>query len=56
MKKELSDVIVARLESMQRDDPEGAHGEADKLLIVLIRSLGYNEVADAWERVPKWYA
>jgi hypothetical protein len=29
---------------------------ADDILCNLLVSLGYKEVVDAWEEVPKWYA
>jgi hypothetical protein len=37
-------------------DPEVAHGDADDVLCELLRSLGFNEVVDVWEKAPKWYA
>lgn len=30
-------------------DPEGAHCEADKLLLEALRELGFGELADAFE-------
>ena len=32
------------------------HINADKLLLVLLRKLGCDRTADAFERLPKWYA
>lgn len=40
----------------RNSDPEAAHGKADDALIKFIRRLGYDDLADAWERVEKWYA
>ena len=37
-------------------DGEISHGMADELLIKLIRHLGSEQTADAWESVDKWYA
>jgi reverse gyrase len=37
-------------------DYEEAHGAADDIIIELIRTLGFDDIADAWEDVPKWYA
>lgn len=38
------------------EDPEADHSDADKLLLIFLRSLGFNEIADAFEEVDKWYA
>lgn len=37
-------------------DPEVAHLKADDVLTELLESLGYQDVVDAYEQVPKWYA
>lgn len=37
-------------------DYEVAHGEADAVLCELLVALGYQDVVDEWEKVPKWYA
>jgi len=37
-------------------DTEADHGEADKALCLFLRSLGYGELVDEWEKVDKWYA
>ena len=37
-------------------DQEGAHIDADVILCDLLTELGYGEVVEAWEKVPKWYA
>lgn len=37
-------------------DPEAAHVEADKVLCNLLVSLGYEDVVEAWHKVPRWYA
>jgi hypothetical protein len=37
-------------------DWESAHGDADKIIVELLRQLGYTETADAWDKVGKWYS
>lgn len=37
-------------------DQEGAHIDADDLMLELLRSLGYDEGCDIFDRSPKWYA
>lgn len=37
-------------------DGEDGHWEADAVLLILLRSLGYDDVADAWCSIPKWYS
>jgi len=41
-----------------RGDPEADHSEGDALLLEAIRLLGYDEIADAFERARRgwWYA
>lgn len=38
------------------DDPEIAHSRADDYLVLVLRKLGYAELCDLYEEVPKWYA
>lgn len=38
------------------DDPEMAHGEADKLMCECLKSLGYDDGVHGFERIEKWYA
>jgi hypothetical protein len=35
---------------------EEAHMEADYLLIALLKDLELDEIATAFEKMPKWYA
>lgn len=35
---------------------ELAHIDADYILVEFIRELGYNDLADAYETVKKWYS
>lgn len=37
-------------------DFEYIHMEGDNILIELLRELGHDDIADAWEKLPKWYA
>ena len=37
-------------------DEEGAHGDADDLMLDLLRQLGYGEGADIFDDASKWYA
>lgn len=39
-----------------RGDAESFHGHADTLLCEALRSLGYGEGVDIFERMEKWYA
>lgn len=43
-------------ELAQCDDYEMAHREADELLCDFITKLGYGEVAQKFDAVPRWYA
>jgi hypothetical protein len=48
---------MARLKELQNNgDTEAAHGYADDVLCALLRSLGYDDVVDEWDKVDKWYA
>lgn len=37
-------------------DTEAAHGRADDLLVELIKALGFDELAELYDKVDKWYA
>lgn len=37
-------------------DTGDAHWNADQVLCALLRSLGHEDVVEAWMEVPKWYA
>ena len=52
---------IEELNNIEKGDTELAHGEADDILLALLRSQGNGEVAKAWiaacERVGGfWYA
>ena len=42
--------------AMGRSDPEVSHSMADEALISFLRYLGYNDLADTYEKVEAWYA
>lgn len=37
-------------------DPEQAHSEADDILFDFLKSQGYEDLAEMFDQVPKWYA
>lgn len=37
-------------------DPEYAHEEADNILCDILKYLGFEEIVEAYHKVPKWYA
>lgn len=43
-------------EAARGNDPEGAHIDADEILVGLLEEIGFKETAKAFEEVPKWYA
>jgi|694.fasta_scaffold115875_3 hypothetical protein len=48
------DEVVRRLQELGNSgDPEGAHSMADDILIEVLRQIGYSDIADAWDAVPK---
>jgi hypothetical protein len=55
-KKELNIYIDRMKECLDNPDIEMAHVDADDLLVSLLRELGYQELADIYENVNKWYA
>lgn len=48
---------LAKLAECQGNgDIEAAHAKADEVLVMLLSTLGYDDVCDAWDEVHKWYA
>jgi hypothetical protein len=43
------------LKAKDRDEESG-HIRADDILVELLKALGYTEVAEAFDDLPKWYA
>lgn len=37
-------------------DPEAAHGRADDLLCLVLKTLGYESGVDEFEKIVRWYA
>ncbi len=55
--KELHPSYLERLKELQESgDAEYAHGEADDILCDILKDLGFEEIVEAWDKVPKWYA
>ena len=49
--------VVEKLKVLTLDtDVEHIHGEADKILVQFLRTIGFKSVAAAYEKVKKWYA
>ena len=44
------------LEAEFGGDNEVLHGALDDWLVVTLRSLGYHDAMDAYEKIEKWYA
>lgn len=57
MKKARRENYIRRLKE-QQDNPdwEAAHGEADDILIDVLKALGYEDIVREWCKVNKWYA
>ena len=48
---------IAQFKELQTSgDTEAAHSDADDVLCELLKSLGYEDVVEAYLEVPKWYA
>jgi hypothetical protein len=49
--------IITKMHRLEDQyDTETAHVKADKLLSNFVRELGYDELADAFDDIEKWYA
>lgn len=49
--------VLREMEALiELGDAEQSHIKADELLAAFIRSLGYEDIADAYDRVPMWYS
>lgn len=48
---------IEKLKELQDDyDTETAHIKADCILCELLRSLGFDQIVDEYEKIDKWYA
>lgn len=59
MTEEQRKEFLARLENcltVYSDDTEVAHIKADYVLYDILVALGYEDIAEAWDDVPKWYS
>ena len=60
MSEKAKQKCIDRLGGLNRDDPEIAHADADKILLDFLREIGHGEVADVWEGAQRgigfWYA
>lgn len=48
--------ILKQFKEWEHGDREVLHEQADKLIAQYLRLLGENEVADAFDKMYKWYA
>lgn len=52
-----ADAVAQLRELVELDDIEHAHYVADDILCRLLKTIGgFEDVIEAWENVPKWYA
>ena len=48
---------IKALKECSEGDPERAHSRADGVLCDFLKSLGFEDVVEAWDDIyPKWYA
>lgn len=53
---ELDEAIERMQKIALEDDQEEAHIAADNLLCEVLKSLGYEALVEAYNKVSKWYA
>lgn len=53
MNKELN---IKYLHQMKQLDNESDHEYADEILCELLKDLGYKELVEVYEKLPKWYS
>ena len=44
------------LQQMKQLDNESDHEYADEILCELLKDLGYKELVEVYEKLPKWYS
>ena len=58
--KEIDPSYLERLKEMEGSIrtgfPEVVHPEADNILCNILKDLGFEEIVEAYEKVPKWYS
>lgn len=42
--------------AIKETDIEATHREADQILCRLLNELGFRDVVDLWDKLPKWWA
>ena len=50
------EILKKLIELENNTDFEVAHSEADDLLCEFLKSLGHNDIVEAYGKVGKWYA
>ena len=57
MTEEMRKKFLAKLKEWEGDsDPEEAHIKADEILCEALIALGYEDIVEAWDEIPKWYS
>lgn len=57
MTEEMKQSFIDRLKSLQNlKDCEVAHYVGDDVLCEVLNVLGYQDIVEEWEQIPKWYA
>lgn len=58
--KEIDPSYLKRLKEMEGSIrsgfPEVVHPEADDILCNILKDLGFEEIVEAYDKVPKWYS
>lgn len=49
-------VMADLTEAAANGDTEAAHMDADNSLVEFVQALGFDDVAEAYDKVRKWYA
>ena len=57
MTDEMRQSFINRLKDVQNSgDIEAAHYVGDDVLCETLIALGYKDIVEEWEQIPKWYA
>jgi len=49
--------LVYKLNHLEDEfDTEIAHGKADNYIVDFLKEIGFEELADAYESIEKWYS
>ena len=52
----LDEAFAEQMSKLAHSDIEASHSMADALLVRILRDLGFNKTADAFDALDKWYA